>query len=344
MGRERERSKVPVVATVVVLLCGVLLVLFVVTRLRNSRNDSNRTGPGAAAGGTVEPDDEAAGPSGGSDGTRAIGDRRDTPIGREGEALLQDGALQTGIIQREYLTLTPSWVAPDSALPIVVALHGLTVDRFAMLDAAAWRAEVQRRGFVAVFPQGFGNSWNVGPCCPPANLLQVDDVAFLDSVIAAAKSLPGVDPERVYLTGFSAGALMTYRYACERAAVLRAIAPIAGVNLTRCSPGRPLALLHQHSDPDPVVPFDGSIGVGQLVSSEPTPAVLDTVGAWAAANGCTTESKWTAVVASVDEMIWRGCRGDAAVRLIRLKGLGHEWPRTADYDGLAGMLDFFGIR
>lgn len=282
-------------------------------------------------------------PSGSEEGSRdsATGS---TDHGDTGEAVLKDTTIQAGLIQREYVVVTPSWMASRDRLPVVVALHGLSVDRFAMLDAANWREAVESRGFVAVFPQGFGNSWNVGPCCPPANLLQMDDVGFLDSVIAAVTDTEGVDPDRVYMAGFSGGALMTYHYACQRSDRLKAIGPVAGVNLNRCVPSQPLPLLHQHSDPDPVVPFDGSVGVGQLVSSEPLPPVIETVQQWASAAECGDPSKWDRLAESVDVMKWGSCSDGIAVELVRLKGLGHEWPETRDYDGLAGMLDFFGIR
>ena len=267
-----------------------------------------------------------------------------TDHGGTGEAVLNDKTIQAGLIQREYLVVTPSWMTSGDRLPVVLALHGLSVDRFAMLDTANWREAVESRGFVAVFPQGFGNSWNVGPCCPPANLLQMDDVGFLDSVIAAVTDTEGVDPDRVYMTGFSGGALMTYHYACQRSERLKAIGPIAGVNLNRCVPSQPLSLLHQHSDPDPVVPFDGSIGAGQLVSSEQLPPVVETVQQWASAEECDGPSNWTQLAESVDTMKWGSCTDGIAIEIVRLKGVGHEWPKTRGYDGLAGMLDFFGIK
>lgn len=256
---------------------------------------------------------------------------------------LRDEALGIGLIQREYLVLKPSWATSTSNLPLVVVLHGLLVDRFAMLDAADWRGEVEKRGFVAVFPQGFGNSWNVGPCCPPASILQLDDIGFIDSVIDVVEDSGVTDRERVFVTGFSGGGLMTYRYGCERSERLRAIGPVAGVNLTGCRPGRPLALIHQHSDPDPVVPFDGSPGIGQIVSAELLPAVVQSVRDWSRALGCPAGSPWSTVAPKVEALEWDGCRDATRVRLVRLEGVGHEWPRTDDYDGLGAMLDFFGI-
>ena len=143
--------------------------------------------------------------------------------------------------------------------------------------------------FIAVFPQGVNDSWNMGPCCPPANLIGVADPAFLDALVADMIDRDDVDESRMYLTGFSNGALMVYAYACDHPEVFAAVAPMAGTNVTGCRPDRPVSLLHQHGDADLVVPYGGGVALGSLVSSAPFPSVEDSVAAWAAADGCSAE-------------------------------------------------------
>lgn len=335
MDNSSRRNKVALVvtATMVVVLFALAATVFVLKRSSGPHEAPASTESSAPSQPSASESPHSTAPPSSAAGRAGAG----TPS-------LTEASLQFGLIQREYLVLRPSWMKDSDKLPLVVALHGLTVDRSAMLNAADWRGEVERRGFVAVFPQGFGNSWNVGPCCPPANLLQLDDVSFLDAVIAEVSGSEHTDPQRVFMTGFSGGGLMTYRYACDRSNAVAAIGPIAAVDLTGCTPTRPLSLLHQHSDPDLVVPFDGSLGVGQLVSSVPLPPVPDSVRKWASASGCQGDTGWRSVTSGVDSMTWKGCAADTRVELVRLAGLGHEWPKTQTYDGLAVMLDFFGIR
>jgi polyhydroxybutyrate depolymerase len=254
-----------------------------------------------------------------------------------------DHAVTGGLVQREYLTVAPLDVQPGERLPIVMVLHGLGVDRNAMLNAADWRGAVERDRFLAVFPQGIANSWNMGPCCPPANLLAVDDMAFLDGVLAEVSARPDADPSRRYLTGFSNGAVMVYAVACARSDVYLAVAPMAGSNLTGCRPTRPLSLLHQHSDPDPVVPFDGNPTIAQLLSSADFPDVTSSVAAWAAADGCSSTPQVEELDGGIERSVWQPCSDDTRVELVRLPGRGHNWPRTEDYDGLTEMLEFFDI-
>ncbi len=222
-------------------------------------------------------------------------------------------------------------------------LHGLGVNALAISNAADWRGAVAQDGFIAVFPQGVSDSWNMGPCCPPANLLGVADRAFLGDLVSELAARPDVDAERVYLTGFSNGALMVYALACELPGSFAAVAPMAGTNLTGCAPEEPFSLLHQHSDPDLVVPYSGGLAVGSLLSSAPFPSVPDSVAAWAAADGC-APSPQVDGSDGVERFDWSPCSDGTRVELVRIPGVGHEWPRTDSYDGLDELLRFFGLR
>ena len=234
----------------------------------------------------------------------------------DGSVSFQDVTMQEGIVQRQYLVVRPADSPLDEPLPTVLVLHGLGVDRFAMAAVAPWARAVARDDFVAVFPQGVLSSWNVGPCCPPASLAGVDDVGFLGRVIDQVTARPDVDPDRLYLTGFSNGGIMAYSLACARTDDFAAVAPMAAVNLTGCSPSRPISLLHMHGDPDPTVPYDGAASLSQLLSSKPFPAVPSSVAAWAKADGCDATPDRTDERDGVTVDVWPGCPEGITVELI----------------------------
>jgi polyhydroxybutyrate depolymerase len=259
------------------------------------------------------------------------------------QAEVQELAVQMGILRREYLVVEPTGSRVGERLPVVIALHGLAQDRHGLLAAADWRGAVERDRFIAVFPQGFANSWNMGACCPPANLLGMDDLGFLDQVVAQLSARADVDPERLYLTGFSNGGVMTYAVACARPGVYAAIAPMSGSNVSGCAPTEPISLLHQHADPDAVVPFDGKPTLTQLLSSADFPPVPQSVAAWAAADGCPAEPTVRTVADGIERSEWAPCGDDTRVELIRLPGAGHKWPMLPGYDALATLLEFFDI-
>jgi len=265
------------------------------------------------------------------------------PTSAPADVVQEERTVQMGLLSREYLVVQPPDVRPGERLPVVVALHGLAQDRHGLFGAADWRGAVERDRFIAVFPQGFANSWNMGPCCPPANLLGVDDLGFLDQVVAQLSARPDVDVERLYLSGFSNGGVMAYAVVCARPGVYAAVAPMSGSNVGGCRPAEPISLLHQHSDPDVVVPFDGNPTLTQLLSSAPFPSVPQSVAAWAAADGCPARPEVRTAAGGVEHSTWAPCANGTEVELVRLPGAGHLWPTLPDYDGLRTMLEFFGI-
>ncbi len=258
------------------------------------------------------------------------------------DVVVETLTLQVGGATRTSTVISPVDVTPGEQLPAVLVLHGLGVNASAMSRTADWRAAVADDRFIAVFPQGVNDSWNMGPCCPPANLIGVADRAFLDALVADMVDRDDVDGSRLYLTGFSNGALMVYAYACDHPEVFAAVAPMAGTNVTGCRPDRPVSLLHQHGDADLVVPYGGGVALGSLVSSAPFPSVEDSVAAWAAADGCSAEP--TVVTdADVVRTEWSGCADGTRVELVKVPGKGHVWLTKGNYDPLTELLDFFGL-
>jgi polyhydroxybutyrate depolymerase len=224
-----------------------------------------------------------------------------------------------------------------------MVLHGLGYDRYQMSKTADWADAVARDRFLAVFPQGVLNSWNAGPCCPPASLANVDDVAFLDRVVAQLVGRSDVDAGRMYLAGFSNGGIMTYTMACARPTVFAAVAPMAGTNLSACAPKEPVSLLHMHGDPDPVVPYDGQLTLSQLLATADFPPVPESVAAWATADGCGPDPTTEEAPGPVTTSTWTGCSDDVRVELVTYPGNGHAWP-TTPLDGLDELLRFFDLQ
>jgi polyhydroxybutyrate depolymerase len=260
----------------------------------------------------------------------------------DGPVALATVTMQEGAIQRQYLVMSPVEVPSTTRLPAVMVLHGLGIDRTAMSKTADWAGAVAKDRFLAVFPQGVLNSWNVGPCCPPASLAKVDDIGFLDRVVAQLVARPDVDSKRLYLTGFSNGGIMVYAMACANPGTFAAVAPMAGTNLTGCAPKEPVSLLHLHGDPDPVVPYDGRKTLSQLLSTAPFPPVPQTVAAWAAADRCDADPSTQRSAGPVTTTRWTGCPPGIEVELVTYPGNGHAWPKRP-VDGLTELLRFFDL-
>lgn len=138
-----------------------------------------------------------------------------------------------GGAERSYVLHVPAQVG-SRPLPLLLAFHGgggnaRGFQRYAGLDPLA-----ERDGFLVAYPNGshrfFGErllSWNAGDCCGFASEAGVDDVGFALAVIEDVARLTPVDRLRVYATGHSNGAMLTYRLAAEASDRIAAIAPVA---------------------------------------------------------------------------------------------------------------------
>lgn len=217
--------------------------------------------------------------------------------------------------------------------PILVALHGGGGNPAQFARNSGLSRVANAAGYAVIYPAGSGRSrlltWNGGYCCGFAQRAGIDDVAFLDAVIADAARRYGLDAARVYMTGMSNGAIMTETYAALRPGAVRAIAAVSGtLDLSRFRPAGPVPLLAIHGTADPMVPYAGGIGKSSLTQTDFTP-VADVVAAFVRANGPGLV-KTTRVIDPAPgnlrsvETDWSRT-GRPFVRLITVEGGGHVW-------------------
>lgn len=212
-----------------------------------------------------------------------------------------------------------------ASVPIVIALHGSGSTAEALRSVTGFDGLADAEGFIVAYPEGIGQSWNSGQCCWPAADSLIDDVDFLRQFISQALASYPVDPERVYITGHSNGAIMAQRVGCELSADIAAIVSVAGAldSSLRCNPELPVPMLEIHGSDDPNV----SYGAG-----------YHSTEVWRALDGCTGEQP-RAADGNVVVQSWDACTDGAEVALITLLGGGHEWP-TGAFDGAAAVWSF----
>jgi len=246
-------------------------------------------------------------------------------------------------ISRSYVLHVPPSYDGGTPTPLVLNFHALTSTAPEQQFISDMGRVADAHRFVVAYPNGIENSWNAGPCTYPAGSLGIDDVGFARAVIDDLGQKGCIDLNRVYATGWSNGAALSYRLACEAADVIAAIAPVANVDLVSdCNPSRPIPVLHFHGTEDVVVPYDGS--------RPDYPSVPDTYDAWAARNGCTDEPSITFENNTVTCETYDDCDGGVEVTLCTAEGMGHCWPgqsfcpagaSTLDISASDTMADFF---
>jgi polyhydroxybutyrate depolymerase len=243
-------------------------------------------------------------------------------------------------ITREYLVHVPRSYRADRPTPMLLALHGGGGDADFQADDSKYKliSKSEQAGFIAVFPNGYSRlqsgilaTWNAGACCGPAQKNNVDDGGFIREVIRRVERQANIDAGRVFATGMSNGAMMSWRLACE-APEIRAIAPVEGTdNTARCSPPRPVPVIEFHAADDPNVPFNGGVGVGpSQVNYNSVPA---TQAKWVALNHAEAVTKRVLTVSGAHCDLHPAKRGGAPVELCMTDTGGHSWPGGGTQQG-----------
>jgi len=227
---------------------------------------------------------------------------------------------------RKYLLHVPSNLPANATVPLVLALHQFSDTPQGMQTLTNFDAMADREGFIVAYPKGQWRIWRSG--------VNDDDrdLRFLIALMDDLEVRYPIDPERIYATGASAGAMMIQRLATHTAR-LAAIAPVMGslsANFPAAAPvPAPLPVLVMHGMEDPVIPYEGGAAGGPHESM--FLSAHETAAFWAQANGCESEP-----VLDTDIKDGHGtvlvnrytypCSDDNKVFLYAVVSCGHSWP------------------
>ena len=229
---------------------------------------------------------------------------------------------------RTYRLVVPTGTPSGKPLPLVLVLHGSssTADEVAVttgFDLVAVQGQA-----IVVYPNAYNGRWY------STGSGTLDDVLFIRMLIDRLKADFQIDPARIYATGFSNGADMTYRLACQLADRIAAVGPVAGTNgSANCHPSNAISVIAFHGTDDSNSRYQGDPGIGVLSFG----AEFDR---WQQVNGCTGSPKvddsGSLVIKSA-----AGCNAGTGVAYYTLVGGDHEWPRSATLSATKLMWQFF---
>ena len=200
-----------------------------------------------------------------------------------------------GLTPRTYLVHVPASYTGQRDVPLLIDYHGGTKDGWNERGASGQLVESDRRGFIAVWPDGIAGSWNGYGCCGPSTDLNVDDVGFSRQIILAMKARAAIDNDRVFVTGISNGGGMSHRMACEAADLVRAATPVAfSLQSDQCRPSRPVHVTSFIGTAD--FQYEGLRGddlgskvfglLDLLTAKGKFPTARESFAMWKAINGC----------------------------------------------------------
>ena len=152
-------------------------------------------------------------------------------------------------LTRKYIYQAPSGKIQK---PLVIALHGAYGKGSAFADITGWFAKGKQQGFTVAFPDSYNRLWDA---TDPSG---VDDVGFISTLIDDIARRTPINKSKVFVTGFSNGAMMAHRLGSELSNKIAAIAPHSGVLGDHIYPSQPIPVLHIHGSIDDLVPIDGS--------------------------------------------------------------------------------------
>jgi polyhydroxybutyrate depolymerase len=227
--------------------------------------------------------------------------------------------------ERAYLLYVPTGYRHDEATPLLLNFHGsgstASEQRlFSLMDRPA-----DSRTVLLAYPEGLplddgGQVFDAG--LRDFSSAPRDDVDFARAIVEDVAGRACVDQRRVYSTGMSNGARMSYRIACEAADLVAAIGPVAGVLSLEpedCQPLRPVPAIHFHGTADAVAPYDRAGGFSTM-------SVPDMFALWAEKTECTDVPVVSFEKDDVGCQSYETCAGGAEVTLCTIEGAGHCWP------------------
>ncbi len=205
-------------------------------------------------------------------------------------------------------------------MPLVLNFHAFDSNAVEQEVYSQMSVQAGARGWIVATPQGRTVGSN--------NLWQLErksrDVDFVAALVKNVSTTMCVDSHRTFATGMSNGAGFSVTLACALPGRFAAIAPVAGLNLSRaCSAPTPhVSVLSFHGTDDSIVPYDGGLVFGEL----PVVSVPKAFSAWAAFDGCSAKRVVTRIASDVRRVDAKQCPRGIAVSRYIVDGGGHTWP------------------
>ncbi len=244
---------------------------------------------------------------------------------------------------RSYWLHVSSSYDGSEAVPLVIVLHGSTgfslkypfwFFRSSWMEKyTEFSMKADDVGFIVVYPnakfdfQSHGFDYNYGytPGCAPK---YVDDVGFISDLIDKMKQDYMINSSRIYVTGISDGAAMTYSVGSFLSDTIAAIASVAGIISFEFdgeffkipTPENPVSVIVFHGTNDSLEPYEGG---GEFNIS----SVNESVAFWREHNGCNPVPEvYTSPSGKIIRRTYTNGESGIEVVLYSTVGGEHWWP------------------
>jgi len=152
---------------------------------------------------------------------------------------------------RSYHVKEPDDWDGTSPMPVLIHFHGWQRTGALPVQHQRISGATRRRGVLLIAPNGNRKTWNMW-------YPETEDVQFAADVLADVIARYPVDPDHIYLSGYSYGSIMAWRVACDRGQEMnvRALLGISGTigQSEECAQA-PQEARHVHGLKDNVLDF-----------------------------------------------------------------------------------------
>jgi polyhydroxybutyrate depolymerase len=236
-----------------------------------------------------------------------------------------------------------------SQKPLIVTLHGGGGSGRQMLVSNGWDKIANKGGCIIISPTGQPandrrpanflsnpNVWNSGVLKSSTPRTRLDDVKFLDALLLDASTRFNIDPKRIYMTGHSNGASMTWKYVAEGATKLAAAAPVMSTPYAKpTSADRAVPMLWIFGMKDPLVPWvGGERKTPWSTAAEKMDPILPQLSEASKLLGGKSTPITTKLPGPIQRLEFGPLHGGAPFTVLTIEGHGHHWPGGESLPGL----------
>lgn len=229
----------------------------------------------------------------------------------------QDSILDQSL-WRTFIVHLPKNYNSNDQYPLVLNLHGLNSNAAQQQNYSQFDNVADMRNFIVVYPNANAGSWVING---------TSDVDFISHLIDTIKNRYSCN-SNLFITGMSQGGFLTYKLACSLPQSIKAIAIVSGnmsTNLQNsCVISNGLPAIHFHGTTDPLVNYNGTIGI---------PSVSSTINWWVTQNNCNATPVFSLLPntnisdsSNVEKYYYGGGRNSSEITFYKIINGGHTWP------------------
>ncbi|MGI9354081.1 MAG: alpha/beta hydrolase family esterase [Rhizobiaceae bacterium] len=216
---------------------------------------------------------------------------------------------------RSYHARVPDGWDGKTPLPVLLHFHGWGRQGTLTVRHSRIAGATRKMGVLLLGPNGNGRSWDFWDASS-------GDIGFAEAVIEDAARRWPIDRSRIFVSGYSWGGSMAWRFACADGSSIAAVLAISGTlgdTDEKCA--NPVEFRHVHGTRDTVMDYPYG----------PDGALAGAVALWITRNGCgdkaDSRSSWKPTeILPVTRHSWTKCSSGKSVTL-DVHGRGHFIPR-----------------